>query len=90
MLSKVAQVLLNHVGLLIVDEILAVGDFKFQEKCKERMREMLNGGTTLLFVSHNIDEVRTMCDHAIWIEHGKTQMMGEINEICDAYINSGN
>lgn len=76
--------------ILIVDEILAVGDFKFQEKCKERMREMLNGGTTLLFVSHNIDEVRAMCDHAIWIEHGKMQRMGEVNEVCDAYINSGN
>jgi lipopolysaccharide transport system ATP-binding protein len=75
--------------ILIVDEILAVGDLKFQEKCKERMRQMLDGGTTLLFVSHNIDEVRTMCDHAIWIEHGKTQMTGSTGEVCDAYINGG-
>lgn len=76
--------------ILIVDEILAVGDFKFQQKCKERMKAMLDSGTTLLFVSHNIEEVKAMCDHAIWIEHGKEIMQGDVNEVCDAYMNSAN
>ena len=53
-------------NILIVDEILAVGDMKFRQKCMERMDEMLAGGTTLLYVSHNIGEVRRLCDHAIW------------------------
>ena len=53
--------------ILIVDEILAVGDYRFRRKCEQRMSEMLSGGTTLLYVSHSIDEVRRLCDHAIWI-----------------------
>lgn len=72
--------------ILIVDEILAVGDFKFQEKCKARMQEMLSGGTTLLFVSHNIDDVKRMCSHAAWIDHGNMVMQGEVNEVCEAYM----
>lgn len=71
--------------ILIVDEILAVGDYKFQEKCQQRMREMLAGGTTLLFVSHNIEDVKRMCDHAAWIDHGTMVMCGDVNEVCDAY-----
>ena len=72
--------------ILIVDEVLAVGDYKFQQKCFERMRELLNGGTTLLFVSHSIDQVRKLCDHAVWIDHGNPRMVGEVNEVCDAYM----
>jgi len=72
--------------ILIVDEVLAVGDYKFQQKCFKRMRELLDGGTTLLFVSHSIDQVRKLCDHAIWIDHGETRMIGEVNEVCDAYM----
>ena len=56
--------------ILVVDEILAVGDFKFQEKCKAKMRELLEGGTTLLFVSHNGDQVKELCSRAIWLNHG--------------------
>ncbi len=74
--------------ILIVDEILAVGDYKFQEKCQKRMKEMLSGGTTLLFVSHNIDDVKRMCDHAAWIDHGNMIMQGGVNEVCDAYTNA--
>lgn len=74
--------------ILIVDEILAVGDYKFQEKCQQRMKEMLSGGTTLLFVSHNIDDVKRMCDHAAWIDHGNMIMQGEVNQVCDAYTNA--
>ena len=72
--------------ILIVDEVLAVGDYKFQQKCMNRMQELLSGGTTLLFVSHNIDQVRTLCDHAVWLDHGKARMKGEINAVCDAYM----
>ncbi|MBR3972374.1 MAG: ABC transporter ATP-binding protein [Oscillospiraceae bacterium] len=72
--------------ILIVDEILAVGDYKFRQKCEKRMNEMLSGGTTLLYVSHNIDEVRRLCDHALWIEKGVARMQGEVNEVCDAYM----
>ena len=56
--------------ILIVDEILSVGDYKFRKKCERRMQELLQGGTTLLYVSHNIDEVKRLCDHAIWIDKG--------------------
>ena len=72
--------------ILIVDEVLAVGDYKFRQKCEQRMQEMLKGGTTLLFVSHNIQEVRRLCDHAIWIDKGVARMQGEVNEVCDAYM----
>lgn len=72
--------------ILIVDEILAVGDYKFRQKCEARMKELLSGGTTLLYVSHSIDEVRRLCDHAIWIEKGIERMQGEVNAVCDAYM----
>ena len=72
--------------ILIVDEILAVGDYAFQQKCLKRMDEMMSGGTTLLFVSHSIEQVRKLCDHAVWINKGEIQMTGEVNEVCDAYM----
>ena len=72
--------------ILIVDEILAVGDYKFKKKCMKRMEELLGGGTTLLYVSHNIDEVASLCDHALWIDHGVTRMQGEVDDICRAYM----
>lgn len=76
--------------ILIVDEVLAVGDVAFQEKCQKRMQEMLDRGTTLLFVSHTIKTVRSLCDHAIWINKGEVMMKGEVNEVCDAYLRSFN
>ena len=72
--------------ILIVDEVLAVGDYKFRQKCENRMQEMLKNGTTLLFVSHNIEEVRRLCTHAIWIDKGVARMQGEVKEVCDAYM----
>ena len=72
--------------ILIVDEVLAVGDFKFQQKCQDRMQEMLDGGTTLILVSHNIDDIKRLCDHAVWIDHGNLVMAGEVNEVCDKYM----
>ena len=72
--------------ILIVDEILAVGDYSFQQKCLKRMDEMMSGGTTLLFVSHSIEQVRRLCDHAVWINKGQIMQIGEVNEVCDAYM----
>lgn len=74
--------------ILIVDEVLAVGDADFQEKSRKRMLEMMSGGTTVLFVSHSIEQIRAMCSKVVWIEHGELQMFGPANEVCDAYENS--
>ena len=71
--------------ILIVDEVLSVGDYQFRKKCNERMEEMLSGGTTLLYVSHNIDSVKQLCDHAMWLDHGHVIMSGPSDEVCDAY-----
>ncbi len=71
--------------VLIVDEILSVGDAAFQEKSRARMMELMGGGTTVLFVSHNLDQIREMCSRVVWLEHGKVKMFGETNEVCDAY-----
>ena len=64
--------------ILIVDEILSVGDYQFQQKCYQRMEEMLGGGTTLLYVSHDINSVKKLCDHAIWLEKGHVRKSGQI------------
>lgn len=72
--------------ILICDEVLAVGDFAFQQKCMNRMKEMLSGGTTLLFVSHNINQVRQLCDHAAWLDNGIVKMVGNTDEVCDSYM----
>ena len=71
--------------ILIVDEILSVGDAAFQEKSKKRMLELMGGGTTVLFVSHSIDQIKEMCRRAIWLEHGKIKMEGNAEELCNAY-----
>lgn len=74
--------------VLICDEVLSVGDAKFRKKCESRMKEMLSSGTTLIFVSHNINQVKELCDHAAWIEKGHLIQAGEVNEVCDAYTKS--
>lgn len=71
--------------ILIVDEILAVGDADFQAKSKRRMMELMSGGTTVLLVSHTLSQVREMCDKVLWIEHGQVQGYGETKALCDAY-----
>ncbi len=71
--------------ILIVDEILAVGDAAFQEKSYARMTEMMSHGTTVLLVSHNIDQIRRLCDRVIWLDHGKVVDIGETQDICDRY-----
>ena len=71
--------------VLIVDEILAVGDAAFQKKSKQRMKELMSGGTTVLFVSHDLEQIRTMCDRVVWLENGKVRALGEADEICSQY-----
>lgn len=70
--------------ILIVDEILSVGDIAFQAKSEQKMLNMINGGTTVLFVSHSIEQIKKMCDRVIWIEHGVVQKNGG-KEVCDEY-----
>lgn len=72
--------------ILVVDEILSVGDYQFQQKCYQRMNEMLSGGTTLLYVSHDISSVRKLCDHAIWLDHGNVRMSGLVEEVTKEYM----
>ena len=74
--------------ILIVDEILAVGDAAFQEKSRARMIELMSGGTTVLFVSHSMNQIREMCERAIWLEHGQVRAIGETQEVCDQYEKS--
>ena len=71
--------------ILILDEVLSVGDMSFQQKCKNKMANMMSGDVSLLFVSHSVGQVRQLCDKAYWIDHGKLQAYGEVNEICDKY-----
>lgn len=74
--------------ILIVDEVLAVGDFAFQQKCKERMENLLSNGTTLLFVSHSIEQVKELCSKAIWIDNGEVRAIGETHSVSQEYISS--
>lgn len=71
--------------ILVVDEILAVGDFRFQQKCKERMADMMKGGTTLLFVSHSEEQVKELCQKAVWLDKGKLEFFGSAMEAFEKY-----
>lgn len=71
--------------ILIVDEVLEVGDYNFRRRCQERMQQMLADGTTLLFVSHNIQTVKNLCDNAIWLDKGVVRMAGPSELVCNAY-----
>lgn len=71
--------------ILIVDEILSVGDADFQEKSRARMMELMTGGTTVFFVSHNLEQVREMCNKVLWMEHGRMVAYGDADEICGRY-----
>lgn len=71
--------------IMIVDEILAVGDSAFQEKSKKKMMELMSGGTTVLFTSHSISQIKEMCDRVLWLDHGSVIDIGKPKEICDKY-----
>ena len=72
--------------ILVCDEVLAVGDFMFQQKCHRRMEEMLSNGTTLLFVSHDINQVQQLCQRSIWLDHGVLRGDGPSREVCADYV----
>ena len=74
--------------ILICDEVLSVGDFRFQEKCQKRIQEMLDAGTTLLFVSHSIEQVAQLCNKIVWLEKGNVRMFGESREVTEIYKTS--
>ena len=74
--------------ILIVDEILSVGDAAFQIKSEQKMLNMINGGTTVLYVSHSMESIRRLCTRVAWLERGKLVMYGDCKEVCDAYMNS--
>jgi len=71
--------------ILIVDEVLSVGDAAFQQKCEKRIHEMLHNATTLLLVSHSKDTVERLCDKALWLRRGEVVMTGNAKEVCTAY-----
>lgn len=71
--------------ILVVDEILAVGDFRFQQKCKERMAKLMSNGTTLLFVSHSAEQVKELCEKSAWIDHGELKAFGKTEEVYRMY-----
>lgn len=71
--------------ILIVDEILAVGDEGFQNKSKERMLELMGGGTTVLFVSHSLEQIQEMCNRVVWLDAHKVRMVGDASQVCRAY-----
>lgn len=71
--------------ILIVDEVLSVGDYVFQKKCENRMQDMLSGGTTLLYVSHSTESVKKLCTKALWLHKGEQVMQGDSKTVCDEY-----
>lgn len=71
--------------ILIVDEILAVGDFLFQQKCEDRINAMMKDDTTVIVVSHSIEQIERLCKHCLWLDKGKVKMIGETAEVCEAY-----
>ena len=71
--------------ILIIDEILSVGDLKFQKKSSEKLRSLINSGITVLLVSHSVSQIREICNKAIWIDKGEIMMMGDVNLVCDSY-----
>lgn len=87
MLARLAFSIASVVNpeILIVDEILSVGDAKFQEKSRKRMKELMSGGTTVLFVSHTMSQIKEMCDRCIWLDHGTVRMIGPTDEVCNEY-----
>ncbi len=88
MIAKLAFSIATIVNpeILIVDEILSVGDIKFQEKSKNKMMELIKGGTTVLYVSHSLESIKEICSKVIWLDHGKIVEIGNANKVCDKYF----
>jgi len=90
MIAKLAFSIATIVNpeILIVDEILSVGDIKFQEKSKNKMLQLIKGGTTVLYVSHSIESIKELCSKVIWIEHGNLVEVGDAEKLCDKYFSA--
>ena len=74
--------------ILIVDEILSVGDIHFKQKCEDRIRKILENGTTVILVSHDLNQVESMCNRVLWLEHGKMVKVGDAKTICEEFRNA--
>ncbi|MDD3218361.1 MAG: ABC transporter ATP-binding protein [Lachnospiraceae bacterium] len=87
MLSRLAFAIatIGKPDILIVDEVLSVGDFRFQQKCESRIQSMMKEDTTILFVSHSIEQVKMLCNKAVWLEKGHVKMLGDVEDVCSAY-----
>lgn len=72
--------------ILLIDEILSVGDEHFQNKCLEKMIELKKQGKTMVFVTHSMETVKKLCSRAVWLKDGKIKMDGNTNEVVDEYI----
>ena len=92
MIAKLAFSIATIVNpeILIVDEILSVGDINFQEKSKNKMLEMIKGGTTVILVSHSLEQIMSLCTKAIWLDHGQIVEIGETKEVCENFKRSAN
>jgi ABC-2 type transport system ATP-binding protein len=77
----------SNPDIFLIDEVLSVGDAPFRRKCFKRIAELQKEGKTLVIVSHNQEQIRQVCDKAVWLDHGKMQMIGEVNEVMDAMQN---
>lgn len=90
MVARVAFAIatITHPDILIVDEILSVGDFHFQEKCEARIQQMMSGGTTVIIVSHSIHQIEKLCNRVLWLDHGDMKMLGDMEAVCEAYKES--
>ncbi len=76
--------------ILIIDEILSVGDIKFQRKSSDKIRSLINSGITVLLVSHSVGQIRDLCNKAMWIDDGELKMFGDVNLVCDEYVKAAN
>lgn len=92
MVSRIAFAIatITEPDVLIADEVLSVGDFLFQEKCEKRMRELITHGTTVILVSHSIDQIERLCNRVTWLDRGKVRMTGDVQEVCEQYRKTSN
>lgn len=79
---------LVQADILIADEVLSVGDMKFRQKCEAKIAEMTANGATVLFVSHSVEQVKKVCQNALWLEGGQMKMLGDAPAVCEAYVKS--
>ena len=74
--------------ILIIDEILSVGDIKFRRKSADKIKSLINSGVTVLLVSHSVGQIRELCNKVIWLDNGELKMFGDVNKVCDEYVNA--